>query len=155
MEVADGNHEADGNESRRVCLDSWAVLRWLEGTQPVADLVDAVLNPTPGAPTPGAPTARPVMSWMNLGEVVYITTRSDGAGFAGAVADDLRRLVQLDELRPARVLGAAAIKAEYPMAFADAFAVATALAHDAVLWTGDPEILDQPGEWRTLDLSGI
>ena len=143
-DVADG---VDRNETDRICLDSWAVLRWLEGTQPVADRVDAILNPTPGAPT-----ARPVMSWMNLGEVVYITTRSDGAGFAEAVADDLRRLVQLDELRPARVLAAAAIKGEHPMAFADAFAVATALAHDAALWTGDPEILDQPGEWRTLDL---
>lgn len=140
-------------ETSRICLDSWAVLRWLEGTQPAAGRVDAVLHPTASRAA-----TRPVMSWMNLGEVVYITTRSEGAGFAADVADDLRRLVELDELRPARVLEAAAIKAEYPMAFADAFAIATAVAHDAVLWTGDPEILRPPdtmgagAEWRTLDL---
>ncbi len=31
------------------------------------------------------------------------------------------------------------------MAYADAFAVATALAHDAVILTGDTEILDAGG----------
>ena len=38
------------------------------------------------------------------------------------------------------------------MALADAFAVATALAHEAVLLTGDPEILDIGGTWMTEDL---
>ena len=52
----------------------------------------------------------------------------------------------------ARVLEAARIKAAYPMADADAFAVATALAHRAVLLTGDPEILDAGGAWSTEDL---
>lgn len=51
-----------------------------------------------------------------------------------------------------RVLEAARIKARYPMAFADAYAVATALGHDAVILTGDPEILDAGGPWRSLDL---
>lgn len=37
---------------------------------------------------------------------------------------------------------AAAIKATYPMADADAFAAATALMHDGGFWTGDP--LDLP-----------
>ncbi|MDQ3305234.1 MAG: hypothetical protein M3535_04515 [Actinomycetota bacterium] len=34
------------------------------------------------------------------------------------------------------------MKAEHPMAYADAFAVATAKAHGAILVTGDPEILE-------------
>ena len=38
------------------------------------------------------------------------------------------------------------------MAYADAFAVATALAHDAMILTGDPEILDAGGPWLTDDL---
>jgi hypothetical protein len=38
------------------------------------------------------------------------------------------------------------------MAYADAFAVATAVAHRAVLLTGDPEIIDAGGGWRVEDL---
>jgi predicted nucleic acid-binding protein len=36
-----------------------------------------------------------------------------------------------------RVLQAAHIRAEHPIAFADCFAAATAAAHDATLFTGD------------------
>ena len=45
-----------------------------------------------------------------------------------------------------------AIKARYPIAYADAFAVATAIGRDAVLLTGDPEILDGDPAWPTADL---
>jgi predicted nucleic acid-binding protein len=38
------------------------------------------------------------------------------------------------------------------MAYADAFALATAIAHKANLLTGDPEILDGTGRWPTEDL---
>ncbi len=38
------------------------------------------------------------------------------------------------------------------MAFADAFALAAARAHDAVLLTGDPEILEARGDWKVEDL---
>jgi predicted nucleic acid-binding protein len=37
------------------------------------------------------------------------------------------------------VLGAAHIKAHYPVAYADAFVITAAQVHDAVLITGDPE----------------
>lgn len=37
------------------------------------------------------------------------------------------------------VLAAAKIKADFPMAYADALAVATAIREDAVVVTGDPE----------------
>ncbi len=40
---------------------------------------------------------------------------------------------------------AAAIRTRHAMAFADAVACATALAHRAVLLTGDPEILGADG----------
>jgi predicted nucleic acid-binding protein len=39
------------------------------------------------------------------------------------------------------VLAAAHLKAEHQLAFADCFAAATAAAHDATLYTGDPELL--------------
>ena len=51
-----------------------------------------------------------------------------------------------------RIIDAARIKAEHPMAYADAFAAATAMAHDATLWTGDPELLVHDATWRWRDL---
>ncbi len=122
------------------CLDSWAVLRWLEGVEPAASRVDALLG------------KRPLMSWINVSEVFYVTIRSVGRQIADDVVSDLRHFADLDAVTPARVLEAGAIKAAYPMALADAFAVATALAHEAVLLTGDPEILDIGGAWMTEDL---
>ncbi len=38
------------------------------------------------------------------------------------------------------------------MALGDAFAAATAVAHDAPLLTGDPELLDRNGPWQAEDL---
>ncbi len=122
------------------CLDSWAVLRWLEGTEPAGSRVDSVL-----------PT-RPVMSWLNVGEVYYVTARVAGEAAARDVVGDLRSILVLDELSPGRVLEAASIKAVHPMAFGDAFAIATAVAHDAVLLTGDPEIVETRGQWTVEDL---
>lgn len=122
------------------CLDSWAVLRWLEGAQPASDRVEDLLRD------------RPIMSWINLGEVSYVVARAAGKERAADVVGELRVRLRLDEASPQRVLEAAAVKAVHRMAYADAFAVATALAHDAVLLTGDPEILDAPGHWTTEDL---
>lgn len=114
-----------------VCLDSWAVLRWLEGTEPAASRVEEALD------------RQPVMSWMNLGEVYYVVYRAAGEPRADEVARDLQARVALDTTSPGRIIGAATIKALHPMAFGDAFAIATTLAHDAVLFTGDPEIVDR------------
>ncbi len=122
------------------CLGSWAVLRWLEGTEPAAGRVEAALP------------SRPVMSWVNLGEVAYIVERLAGAPRARQVVRELRLRLNLDLPSESRVLEAAHIKARYPMAYADAFAVATALAHQATLLTGDPEILGGDPTWRTADL---
>jgi hypothetical protein len=38
------------------------------------------------------------------------------------------------------------------MAYADAFAIATAVAHSAELLTGDPEILGAEADWQLGDL---
>ncbi len=122
------------------CLDSWAVLRWLEGSEPAAGRVEEVL------------AGRPHMSWVNAGEVFYISARAGGRELAESIVDDLRRLVELDDPMPERVLQAAAIKADHPMAYADAFAVATSVAHEAVLLTGDPEILSAAGGWAVEDI---
>jgi PIN domain nuclease of toxin-antitoxin system len=38
------------------------------------------------------------------------------------------------------------------MALGDAFCVATALAHNAKIYTGDPEIIRAQGNWKVQDL---
>jgi uncharacterized protein len=93
------------------------------------------------------------MSWINLGEVFSVVRRATGAVRARAVVVDLRHQLTLDLPTEARVLEAAAIKAQHALAYADAFAVATAVAHRASLLTGDPEILDvRDPSWQMVDL---
>lgn len=77
--------------------------------------------------------------------------RLRGRDEAEAVLRDLRARVDLELPSEDRVV-AAAIKAEHAMAYADAFAAATALAHDAILLTGDPELLIADASWRYEDL---
>jgi predicted nucleic acid-binding protein len=125
-----------------VVLDSWAVLRLLEGTEPAASRIQAELE--------GA--SKPVMSWINLGEVFYIVWRLHGHEAAESVVRDLRPQLNLDLPDAARVMDAATIKAGHAMAYADAFAAATALAHQAPLLTGDPELLLPGAPWAHEDL---
>ena len=130
-------------------LDSFAVLAYLEGEAGMSR-VRAVLE--------GAAARRhPVyLSLINLGEVLYVTERERGIGEARRVlaAIDQLPLVLVDVSRPT-VLAAAHLKARFPIAYADAFAVVAARDHGGVLMTGDPELrpLAEAGvvavEWLT------
>jgi predicted nucleic acid-binding protein len=111
------------------CLDAWAVLRWLDGEDPAASRVELAIE------------SQAVMSWINLGEVFYTLLRRGQGVHAGQVVGDLRSRLVADRPTGSLVLQAATIKAWNRVSYADAFAVATAVAHDAVLLTGDPEIL--------------
>ena len=92
------------------------------------------------------------MSWINVGEVSYIVERRAGADRARRIVRELRQRLVLDVPTEARVLEAAHLKAGHAMAYADAFAVATAIAHGATLLTGDPEILGGDPSWPVEDL---
>ena len=109
--------------------------------EPSADRVEAVLE-----------RQRPVMSWVNLGEVYYIVRGRDGDAEARQTVRDLRPRLRLETPSEERVLAAAAIKADHPMAYPDAFAAATAVAASATLMTGDPELLVPDAPWRWEDL---
>lgn len=124
-----------------VCLDSWAVLAWLDGEEPAAGVVQQAFD-----------GGRPWMSWINVGEVAYQLERRHGPAEAALVVSRLRAAVALDGVTPERVLAAARIKARHPIAFADCFAAATAVARDAALLTGDPELLDRDVGCRCRDL---
>ena len=124
-----------------VVLDSWAVLRYLDGVDPAATLIEDLLA-----------EERPFMSWINLGEVHYVLRRAHGESAAIQTIRDLRDVVaaQLPDVH--LVLDAARIKADHPMAYAAAFGAALAVAEDAELWTGDPELLVDEALWRWRDL---
>ena len=87
------------------------------------------------------------MSWINLGEVSYVVERDLGREKAVDTADFLRRRLALDLPTEERVLAAAALKARHPISYADCFAIATAIFYDAVLLTGDPDILAADPSW--------
>lgn len=125
----------------RHCLDSWAVLEWLGGGEPACTRLAELFS-----------VERPLMSWINLGEVAYVLRRRAGAQDADEVVARLRGRLTLEVPTPERVLDAAAIKADHAIAYADAFAAATALANGCVLATGDPELLAAEGGWHIEDL---
>lgn len=122
-------------------LDAWAVVAYLRDEPVAATRVERSL------------VDRPAMSWINLGEVYYILHRAHGAEEATATIRDLRPWLRLDLPTETRVLQAAALKAEYRMSYADAFAAATAVARNATLLTGDPELLVSDAPWRTEDIT--
>ncbi|HVD38451.1 MAG TPA: PIN domain-containing protein [Solirubrobacterales bacterium] len=117
------------------CLDSWAVLAWLDGDEPAADVVERVIK-----------RERPGMSWINLVEVHYRTIRNHGRQEADQVLATLRPLVTESLPGIAAMRSASSLKAEHPIALADCFAIALAAEERAALLTGDPEILDRTGQ---------
>jgi ribonuclease VapC len=125
-----------------VVLDSWAVLRYLESTEPAATLVADLLD-----------AGRPLMSWINLGEVHYVLRRAHGEDDAVETVRDLREVIDARLPDERLVLDAARLKADHPMAYADAFAAALAIREDATLWTGDRELLVKGARWRWRDVN--
>ncbi len=115
-----------------VCLDSWAILAWLDGEEPAASRISALVS------------ERPIVSWVNLVEVYYRIERDHGRDAADGTLTDLRRQLSPDLPATARMIQAARLKARAAIALADCFAAVTAAAHDVVLLTGDPELIDLP-----------
>lgn len=117
------------------CLDSWAVLSWLDGDEPAAAIVTEVFE-----------RERPAMSWVNLVEVNYQVARSHGWDEAEQTLRDLRGRVTEDLPGVSAMRAAARLKADHPMSLADCFAVALAASTGTALLTGDPEIIDRADE---------
>ncbi|HEY7829451.1 MAG TPA: PIN domain-containing protein [Solirubrobacteraceae bacterium] len=115
-----------------VCLDSWAILAWLDGEEPALSRVEGLID------------TRPIVSWVNLVEVYYRLERDHGRIAADDTLTSLRAALSLDLPGTARMIETARLKARASIALGDCFAVATAAAHGLVLLTGDPEILELP-----------
>jgi PIN domain nuclease of toxin-antitoxin system len=114
-------------------LDSWAAMAMLDD-EPAAPRVRAAVE------------AGAVMSWINLGEVYYLSVRRRGEALARRAVEGLRMRIRIEEPDSALVMAAAEIKARGRMSYADAFCVATARRHALPVYTGDPEILALDGD---------
>jgi len=126
-------------------FDSYAVLAYL-GDEPGCGQVRSILS------TAAKGLSRVVMSVINLGEIAYIVERERGLAPAQAALAALTLLpVEIVPANRDAVLSAAHVKANHPVTYADAFAVATALAFSGAVVTGDPELaaVDDliPVEW--------
>ena len=123
------------------CLDSWAILAWLDGEEPARSRLEDLVR------------TRPVVSWVNLVEVYYRIERDHGRPAAHDTLRELRAVLAPDLPGTARMIEVARLKAGAAIALGDCFAIATAAAHGLTLLTGDPEILeltDRPCEAEDL-----
>ena len=136
--------------SARFCLDAFAWLAWLQD-EPGAAAVQRCLDEAERG------DAECVTSIINLGEAYYRLVRVERR----EQAESLWRMalrhalpVSVKEATQRRVRRAAELKANYAIAYADAFAVATALEFRATLLTGDPEIKPLEGK-QELDVQWL
>jgi predicted nucleic acid-binding protein len=114
-------------------LDSFAVLALL-GNEAGSDDVSWLLREAEKG------TARLLMTWVNVGEVAYIVEREWGRErmYRVLAALEATEIVFVPVGR-SPALGAAAIKAQHSLAYADALAAGLAVSEEATLVTGDPE----------------
>jgi predicted nucleic acid-binding protein len=129
-------------QSARLCLDAFAWLAWLQN-EPGAAAVQHWLDEAERG------RAECVTSIINLGEAYYRLVRVERREEAESLwRMALKRTlpVSVKEATQRRVRRAAELKANHAIAYADAFAVATALEFQATLLTGDPEIKPLEGE---------
>ena len=123
-----------------VVLDAWAVLALYEDHPRASEISEAI-------EAGGA-----IVSAINLGEALYWLERDHGLERATELIDGIRVTTHVEEPDWALVAAAAHIKAGGRLSYADAFCIATAQRHDALLYTGDPEILALGELVRMVDL---
>jgi predicted nucleic acid-binding protein len=122
--------------TQRFVLDAWAVLALLQREEPAAIRVRELLKEAQ------AGQAELAMSMINLGEVVYRVGKTKGETAAWETRAEIQRLpLAVLPAQEEATWAAVAWKMHHAISYADAFAVATAERLDAILLTGDPELL--------------
>jgi predicted nucleic acid-binding protein len=118
---------------RDVVFDSHAVLKFAQD-EAGANLVEELLTASRDR------KIRAFINEINLGEIYYITIRKIGVESAREFLEHFHNLPV--EIVPASwdiIASASEVKAKYALSYADCFAVASALKHDASVVTDDPE----------------
>lgn len=114
-------------------LDSFAILRFIQ-KEPGHEAVKEILEDV------RIGKACAMLNVINMGEVIYSVQRRFGLQFKLNVVMNINRLGIV--ILPAPndlVFRAAELKARFAMSYADTFAAASAMEHNATLVTGDPE----------------
>lgn len=115
-------------------FDAWALVAYFKNEIPAADRVAELLHQA------GNHELDVFLSLINLGEVYYTLGRTKGRAFAEQILVHIRQLpINLLALEETTVFQAATYKTIYAISYADSFALAAAVQHDATLITGDPE----------------
>lgn len=115
-------------------LDSWAILEWINARHPAGKQVAEMLAQAETG------KLRLLMSAINVGEIHYFLRKHHSV----KLAEDWRALsrtlpVTVEVPSMADIWDAAALKGQFPIAYADAFAAALAQRHECALVTGDRE----------------
>jgi ribonuclease VapC len=119
----------------RYVLDSYALIGYLENEH-FANRIEQLLKQ---AKKGGASLYLHV---LHLGEVYYITLREQGSNLADLAYSRIKAfpLTFIDQIDEKLLLTAAALKANFPISYADSFAAALAKIKSCALLTGDPEL---------------
>ena len=116
-------------------LDTWPILEWMNGRQPATEAVERLFDESL------AGSARLFMSAINAGEGYYFLRKTHSPRVAESWRELSATVPATIEVPTAdEIWDAALLKAQYPIAYADAFAAALALKHRCPLVTGDPEL---------------
>jgi len=126
-------------------LDSFALLAYLDGDEGMESVRCILFKAL-------EELCRVVQSVINLGEVLTITEREKGLTKAQAVLASVEQLpIEILPATREAVLAAAHVRANYSVAYADAFAVAAAIESGGTVLTGNREFEQVEGlvkvEW--------
>ena len=114
-------------------LDSYAILLWIQN-EPGAQIIEELLLSAKKGQINLA------VSEINLGEVYYKCIRRTGKNHAVEILEQFSLLpVEIVPVDWNLICKASELKADIPIAYADCFAIATALLKEATIITGDPE----------------
>jgi predicted nucleic acid-binding protein len=117
-------------------MDAWALLAFLQGEEPAASRVREVIEAAQDG------TARLFVSIVNIGEVYYRLGKTRTSKEADFVLADLYLLpMEILSADDDTVISAARLKMAHTLSYADAFAAVTAQQKDAILLTGEPELI--------------
>lgn len=134
-----------------IILDSWAIIAWLQGEsqgKKVRDLINWVSGDTDLEEKiknligqSEIEKIRLFVNIINLGEVFYILGRRKGKEEAKDTISEIKENpIEIIPVSNSLVFMAASLKVNYPITYADAFAIATAITQEGDLLTGDPEL---------------
>lgn len=114
-------------------LDSYAILAWIQDEPEAQAIEDLLLSARTGQ-------VNLFVSEINLGEVYYRCIRRTGKNRASEILEQFSLLpIEVVPVDWNLICKASELKADIPIAYADCFAIATALLKEAIVITGDPE----------------